>query len=305
LDGRTLVIGAGGFIGIHTARALAAAGLDVIGLGPTRSEEECFSGFFEGRSETTALLQDAVSECQNVIYLGGTSRPAVGMVRLSDEIARESNHVIDVAELCAASSVKRFVFASSGGTVYGATGSAPIDENVLPEPINSYGLAKLIAEHGLRLVERRTSMQTIALRISNPYGPGQRVKAGQGFIAAACQAVMGGGPLTIWGDGATIRDFVHINDVADAFVQSLCASAPPAVCNIGSGHGISLLDVCREIERLGSPEIAIDFQRGRSVDIPANVLAIDRAAQHLGWTPKIGFAAGLAETLDWWRRAQQ
>lgn len=297
---RTLVIGVGGFIGRYVARALEAEGHLVVGLGPGSTAPAGVGVFHSGRSETTSVLATAVRGCDNVVYLGGTSRPAVGMIRVSDEIARESLHVVDIAELCAAEGVRRFLFTSSGGTVYGLTDGRPVAEARLPDPIGTYGLSKLVAEQALRLVGRRTGLEVVSLRVSNPYGPEQQVKGGQGFVAAACRALVSSEPLVIWGDGSTIRDFVYVEDVAEAYAAALRPRTPPGVYNIGSGEGTSLLDLCRRLEAAAAGRLDIDFQTGRSVDIPTIVLSIAKAASDLGWRPKVGLDDGLMRTIAWW-----
>lgn len=299
--GRTLIIGISGFLGSHIVASMRRSRMPVIGLAPRPPADALLDDFFAGRSETTDLVDEALEGCENVIYLGGTSRPALGMTRISDEIDRESNHVIDLAELCAKRGIKRFVFASSGGTVYGLVGrDSVITEQTPTMPISTYGLAKLVVEHGLRLISRRTGMVGVSLRVSNPYGPRQYVKAGQGFIAAACGAAVNGTPLKLWGDGSIVRDFLYVDDVADAFVQSLTVESGFELLNIGSGEGHSLIEVCRRIEAVGGTTIDIRFEPGRPVDTPNVVLSNQRAVERLDWRPKVPLDQGLARTLAWW-----
>ncbi len=306
MSGRTLIIGISGFIGSHVAESLRGAGIQVVGLGPRWSRRIPCDAFFAGRSETTELLEDALEDCENVIYLGGSSRPAVGMARISDEIARESNHVIDLAEFCTARGVRRFVFASSGGTVYGIVDQGTvIDETSPTQPISAYGLAKLVVEHGLRLISRRTGLVTVSLRMANPFGPRQFVKAGQGFVAAACDAAVNGTPLKVWGDGTVVRDFVFVEDVAEAFVKALSVRAGAEILNIGTGEGHTLIDICRRIEALSQRSIDIRFERGRPVDAPSIVLSNRRAAEMLEWRPGVTLDDGLIRTIDWWRSTSQ
>lgn len=300
--GRTLIIGISGFLGSHIAASLHRAGAKTVGLAPRPPVDLPLDAFFAGRSETTDLLEDALDGCENVIYLGGTTRPAVGMSRISDEIARESNHVIDLAELCAARGIRRFVFASSGGTVYGVVDrNRPVDETSPTLPISTYGLAKLVVEHGLRLVTGRTELVTVSLRVSNSFGPRQVVKSRQGFIAAACDAAIHDKQLSLWGDGTIIRDFIYVEDVAAAFLKALTVREGSETFNIGTGEGHSLTDVCRRIEALSGRTIDIRFERGRAVDTPNIVLSNRLAAERLDWKPSVALDNGLERTLAWWR----
>lgn len=295
--GSTLIIGAAGFLGCHIARRLAERGVAVVGLASRLPDDVAFSRFHVGRTEMTGLLDEALEGCTNVVFAGGTTRPGSPMRTISAELATEAGHVIDVAELCAARGVERFVFLSSGGAVYGRTGTATIDESHPTEPISSYGLGKLVAEHGLRLVGLRSDMHTISLRIANPYGPGQQVKGSQGFVAALIKAARTGEPLEIWGDGSVVRDFIYVDDVVEAAVLALAADVPSAPINIGSSVGVSLLDLVDLFERLSGRRISLVHQPGRGVDVPRVVLDVSRARAGLGWTPTHSLEEGLALTI--------
>lgn len=293
----TLVVGAAGYLGSRIARSLAESGVIVVGLASRLPDEVSFSRFHVGRTELAGLLDEALEGCTNVVFAGGTTRPGSPMRSISAELAAEAGHVIDVAELCAARGVDRFVFLSSGGAVYGPTGAAMIDESHPTEPISSYGLGKLVAEHGLRLVGLRSGMRTISLRIANPYGPGQQVKGGQGFVAALVRAARTGGPIEIWGDGSVVRDFVFVDDVVEAAMRALAADVPSAPINIGSSVGISLLELVDVFERLSGRRVPAVHLPGRGVDVPRVVLDISRARAGLGWTPAHTLEEGLALTI--------
>ena len=298
--GQTLIIGVSGFIGRHIARHCNAEGTKLVGLSNRRPEGINFDDFHHGRSETTGLLAQALEGCENVVYLGGTSRPALGMERITDEITRESNHVIDVAQICADLGVKRFIFASSGGTVYGVSPSRPVHENQETRPINLYGLSKVVAEHGIRLVGERAGMSAISLRISNPFGPGQVMRSGQGFIAACFAAAKTGVPLKIWGDGTVIRDFIYINDVAKAVMSALQSDIHSHAINIGAGKGVSLNDICPLVAEVTGRKIRLEFEASRKVDVPKIVLSIEKAGRLLSWKPTTTLSQGLQATSSWW-----
>jgi len=199
--------------------------------------------------------------------------------------------------------VKRFLFPSSGGTVYGtdpAPGTA-LREDMATAPRNAYGASKLAIEHYLRLLNGLGRIATVSLRISNAYGEGQRAHRGQGFVAAAIRNALAGAPLEIWGDGSVERDFVHVSDVARAFVMAAHRDDPPPIVNIGSGVAVSLSEIVRRLEdALGQP-VPVVHRAGRVVDVKRNVLDISRARATLGWTPEIRLEEGLARTVRWWR----
>lgn len=296
------MIGAAGFLGRSVLSAVGDAGGQASGL----DHNPAPAGTPAGISWTTAEAADiaavgrAIAGTTDVVFLAGRSRPSGGYTSLASEIDAEVTQALAVAEACSAAGVSRFVFASSGGTVYGNDVRIPSDENQPTRPLSPYGLSKLVVEHGLRLLSTRDGMATTVLRISNPYGPGQRVKRQQGIVAAAMQALMTGQPLEIWGDGTIVRDFVYIDDVARSFVAAIADTRRHLLVNIGSGQPTSILDLCQSIENVTNKRLRRTFLENRPVDLPAAVLDITQARKSLGWAPDVALQDGLKMTFDWW-----
>lgn len=295
----TLIVGASGFLGSNLLERLIRHDLDPIGIGPRAPELSIqIPAFLTGKSYKLEL-EDLLQQCRSVIYLGGRSKPALGWDTMSEEINTEASRVLDLAAKCSNCGVEQFVFASSGGTIYGRSPEANLESDAA-RPLNTYGLSKLIAETGLRYISRTTDLNVLVLRISNPYGPRQIVKGGQGFVAAAINAVLGGASLTVWGDGSTVRDFVFIDDVTRAFQLALDHDARFDVLNVSSGIGTPLSEICQLLEKISSRKIKVEYESARSVDVPINILDNTLANKKLGWHPQVGLADGLEATLDWW-----
>ena len=143
------------------------------------------------------------------------------------------------------------------------------------------------------------------MRIANPYGDRQKSDRGQGVVATFAKNALDRKPLEIWGDGTAVRDYVHVRDVARAFVMAASfAHLPYRVFNIGSGAGNDLLAVIREIENALGRTLERRFLDARPSDVPANVLSIERAQKVLGWHPMIGFSEGIAGTVNAYIRAR-
>ena len=298
---RVLVVGGGGFIGRHVIRALKVARARPIGLDFAPPDGDLTDvPWVIGSAADPALLATSAAGCDGVVFLANTSLPNTANFDLAAEIGAHVQLSVRAAEICNDQGVKRFVFASSGGTVYGWDSELPLIEDAPTKPRNAYGVSKLAIEHYLRLIGAMRPMSTVSLRISNPYGEGQRALRNQGFVAAAMEHAMAGTTMPIWGDGWVERDFIHISDVATAFVAALAAEDPPGTVNIGSGQAVALRTILKEIEVAVGRPIAVAYEKARGVDVRRNVLAIDLARHSLGWAPCVALQDGLSRTASWW-----
>lgn len=296
-----LVIGGSGFIGSHVVSRLVRDGARVsiydrssAGILPQSVRK------LTGSLSDTALLRSCLKDKNIVIHLAASSLPAQGANNLASEIRNHVEITIRAAELASAAGVGHFVFAGSGGTAYGYSSDAGLREDMGTFPINAYGISKLAIEHYLRLLDRTGPMRTSTLRISNPFGEGQRARNGQGIVAAAMEHAIKGQAMPIWGDGSVSRDFIHVEDVAAAFAAICAIEDPPKLVNIGSGEAISILTLIKKIETVLEIELPLVFHPGRKVDVKKNMLDIGLANQTLGWSPRLSLAEGLERTARWW-----
>lgn len=298
---KILVIGAGGFMGRHVTRALAANGHAVVALDKFKpADTGHIVEWHETDSHDLNYLKQAAESCHAAIFLGGYSRPGDRVRSIVEAVPEELMHPAQVAEACADVGVKRFVFTSSGGTVYGPVNTLPTPETETNTPLNAYGVTKLAAEHFLRLLSGSSSIAVSVLRVSNPYGPGQLARRGQGFIAAAMSAAYKGTPLEIWGDGSVVRDFIYVGDVADAFTAACTSKNPFDLVNVSFGEGASLRQICEGVEAATGRPLNVTYSKGRPADVPVSVLDNSRAAAVLGWRPAVSLEDGLRKTAAWW-----
>ena len=194
------------------------------------------------------------------------------------------------------------MFASSGGTVYGAPRIVPVPETHPTQPLCSYGIHKLAIEQYLHLYHVLHGLAYCVLRLANPFGERQRSDASQGAVAVFLDLALRGEEVTVWGDGSAVRDYIYVGDVARAFCLAAAHDSPAAVFNIGSGQGHSVNELLAEIGELLGQRVSRRYVQGRAFDVPVNVLDTTLAAQTLGWTPQASFRAGLERTLESLRR---
>jgi UDP-glucose 4-epimerase len=208
---------------------------------------------------------------------------------------------IALFDVCRSLGVKRIVFVSSGGVLYGQAKQIPTPEDAPTEPIAAHGISKLAIEKYLAVYEYLYGLDYRVLRVGNPFGPFQMAMKNQGVIAASIPRALAGERIEIWGDGTVVRDYLFVDDVVDALEAAADDRSDLRVFNIGSSRGRRLTDVIGAIETQLGRQLEILWKPGRPVDVPVSVLSIDRAKSVLGWSPKTPFEQGLQQTIAWWR----
>ena len=295
------VFGANGFIGKHVTRHLVGMERDVLAVARSFDSEmeTCGARLFQGDLRDSAAMDRALVDVDTVVQLMGTSTPAQGNARSTEHIDNDVIPHVDFLNRCVAAGVKRFVFASSGGTVYGPTRPGTLTSEAAPtNPISSHGVTKLMVEHFIKLHGHLDGLEYIILRIANPYGPGQVFRHGQGLIPALMGRYRQGRPITVYGDGSSARDYIFIDDLVRAFGLAAEADAKPSlVLNVGSGRRLTVLEVIRAIERVADMSFEITYAPAREADIPSIALDVDRIAAEFGWKPEVDFEEGLSRTL--------
>jgi len=300
-----LVFGGGGFIGSNLCAALLASGHQVRVFEYPHVQSQCPPHvisqieWIEGDFTNQSDVDEAMQGCDVAYHLVSTSLPKGSNDNPAYDV--ESNLVATVRMLESAvlHRLKKVIFASSGGTVYGIPVRAPITESHPTDPICSYGIVKLAIEKYLHLFQVLHGLDYCVLRLANPYGEGQRPISSQGAVAVFLQRAICDEQIEIWGDGTVTRDYIYIGDVISAMLKALDYTGTERIFNIGSGVGRSLNELIGEIETVLGRTVKHVHQPGRQFDVPVNVLDIKLASQHLSWRPSVQFAEGIRRTLAW------
>ncbi len=240
----------------------------------------------------------ALAGAELIFHLASTTYPSTSN---SDAVFDlESNLVATVRMLKTASEyeVKRIVFISSGGTVYGVPQENPIPETHPTNPICSYGIHKLAIEKYLHLYRALKHLDSVVLRVSNIYGEFQSLDRPLGAVSHFTHRAIEGKPVEVWGDGTTSRDYIHVDDVVRALLHAISYQGLQPLFNIGSGRSVSLNELVSFIEDRIPNKIMVNYQQARSFDVQENVLDITRAARELGWKPTISLETGLDRLIE-------
>ncbi|MGC2064128.1 MAG: NAD-dependent epimerase/dehydratase family protein [Thermodesulfovibrionales bacterium] len=301
---RCLVLGGGGFLGSHACDALLGHGYHVRIFEKqyvSKENVQHLTGdveWVEGDFTNEAHLREVVQGADCIVHAIGTTLPKDSNENPVYDISSNLISTLHLLEAAKEAGVRKIIFFSSGGTVYGIPGKIPIAEDHPTDPISSYGIQKLAIEKYLFLYHYLHGLDYAVMRISNPYGERQRPIASQGAVAVFLYHVLRNEPIEIWGDGSVTRDYLHISDVARAIPLLLKYEGKEKIFNISSGQGLSLLDLIRTFEKVIGRAIEVRFTSARPFDVPVNVLDNTRARQELAWTPQIDFEQGIKRTIE-------
>ena len=303
MGARCLVLGGGGFIGVNLCARLVAEGAEVKGFGRSCSMPKAIDHrveFFTGTLDDRVALSAALEGQDFVFHLISGSVPASSNRDPSAELLGGPLATLHLLEICRSAGVKKVVFASSGGTIYGIPRCVPVSEGAPTNPISAYGISKLIIEKYLFLYRYLHGLDYHALRISNPYGRYQLGHKKQGVVGAILHRALNDMPIEVWGTGEVTRDFIHVDDVVEAFLVAVAYTGEHRVMNVGSGVGMSINKVINDIgSALGGQNLKRVYKGSRSADVPINVLDTELIKAETGWRPRISWEVGLRETIEW------
>ncbi|WP_084154060.1 NAD-dependent epimerase/dehydratase family protein [Citrifermentans bremense] len=305
----TLVIGGAGFIGAHLIPMLVATGRVVTVLDRAKPVLQGLPGdakYVVGDFGHKDLISDLLDQHQEVIHLAYATVPNTSFENpLADLLQNLPPSVQLFSEI--AERGGKLILVSSGGTVYGEANESPIREDYPTKPISPYGLTKLTLENYARLYAVTHGLRFVCVRPANAFGVGQRPFVGQGFISTAMASALRREPIKIFGEAGTIRDYLYVTDLASGLVCALEKGHLSSTYNLGSGVGISNLDVIHAmsplVKNLGY-DIRVEHLPKRSFDVNTNILDCTRLQTDTSWRPRISFLEGLTCTFDWLRVKQ-
>lgn len=298
---KCLVLGGGGFQGSHLSDALLDAGhavriferKGIIKNNVAHILEKV--EWIEGDFADSGHLEEVVKGVDVIFHLVSTTLPKTSNDNVVYDISTNLIPTLHLLEAARKNNIKKVIFFSSGGTVYGIPRNTPISEDYPTNPICSYGIHKLAIEKYLHFYYHNYGIDYAILRISNPYGERQDFHGHQGAVSVFSYKALKKEPVEIWGDGLIVRDYIHVSDVISAAVALLWYKGDYKVFNIGSGIGMSLLEVVHAIEKVVEYSVKLKFMPARDVDTPVNILDVVRAKRFLSWSPKVNFSEG----IDW------
>ena len=297
------VYGANGFIGRHILRRLAQNGVPIRAV--SRRFDAPFTGqfgkeveFIEADLRLPFDMASTLQDIDTVIQLVSTSSPGMKNDHTIADIEENVIPHVQFLRSCVQAGVKRYIFISSGGTVYGPDVRVPTIETSPTNPISSHGLTKLVVEKYIQMHGHVDGLEYVILRVANPYGPGQEFRKGQGLIPAILDHWRKNIPVKIYGTGKALRDYLYIDDLTDAIqLATLLPGAPQLIVNVGSGEVHSVIEVIEAIEAATHHQFKREYIAARTTDVDVASLDITLARKALNWIPKTSFHEGIRMTV--------
>ena len=304
-----VILGAAGFIGTNLAISLATDKSNRTVLVDKQFEyfETIKSLNLSNTVYKTSSLAvdcdfDALVQGKDVVYhLLSTTVPTTSNQHISEELNENVLLSAKLFEACVRQGVKKLVFISSGGTVYGKESECPLDEKTPTNPITSYGLQKVTIEKLLYLYNYMYGLDYRIIRLANPYGPYQRPNGVLGAVTTFTYKALKNEEIQVYGDGSVVRDFIYIDDAVRGIQKIVAGDDRHHTFNLGCGYGTSIKQVLETIERALGIQLNIKYTEARKVDVPVNYLDIKRFETAYGSLNPISLEEGVRKTAEFMR----
>lgn len=280
---KILFIGGAGFIGSNLVKRFCKSGsFKVTVIEPETASVMRLDGLQVEIVRASLANVEAVEQIiankriDTVVHLVSTLIPGSGYEDFKRELTDMVFPSIRIMEYCARFDIK-FVYFSSGGTVYGnRTTMQPFVETDDMAPISYYGWSKQMMENSILFKNRTERLRYLIVRPSNPYGHGQNLYGRQGLVAVAIGKILNGQPVEVWGDGSAIRDYIYIDDLSEVFFQLIDNNVSNETVNIGSGRGYSVNDVLAFLKIISKVDFKIKYENARPMDVSNMVLDTEK-----------------------------
>ena len=306
---KILVLGAAGFIGTNLTIKLAENKDNQITL--VDKSKSYFSNIEKFNFYNVDLIESSLDvnmdfsilEGQDTIYhLVSTNVPTTSNQHISQDMQANVLFSSTLFDACVQYGVKKVVFISSGGTVYGKEAKYPFPENAPTNPISSYGVQKITIEKLLYLYNYMYGLDYRIIRLANPYGRYQRPNGVLGVVTTFTYKALKGEELQVYGDGTVVRDYIYIDDAIRGILNIVDGNNKHHTFNLGCGYGTSIKEVVETVRKVVGTDSEVVYKEGRVVDVPVNYLDISRYEKYYGKLNPISLEEGIRRTAEFMKR---
>jgi len=313
LSGIALVTGGAGFIGSHIAAVLLDRGarvriIDDLSTGHLENVDEIGGDidFIQASLADNKALSRALQDVELVFHEAAIPSVPRSVAQPAETHEATVNATFSLLLAARDQKVRRLVYAASS-SAYGDQPELPKREDMRPDPLSPYAVAKLVGEYYCQVFSRVYGLETVALRYFNVFGPRQDPGSQySGVISRFIDASLNGNQPTIYGDGEQSRDFTYISNVVDANLKAAeSASAVGQVINIANGERVTINEVFEMVKKLtGNPKAQAEYAPARAGDVRDSLADLGLARSLLAYSPQVGLEDGLRLTIDWWTRSR-
>lgn len=305
-----ILLGAAGFIGTNLVIELAKdQNKQIMVVDRNRKhfktiEDMNFSNLKIFESDLTMNSNyESLVEGQDIVYhFVSTTVPTTSNQHIAEELKANVVLSANLLEACVHQKVKKIVFLSSGGTVYGKEAKCPLSEKTPTNPITSYGVQKVTIEKLIYLYNYMYGLDYRIIRLTNPYGPYQRPNGVLGAVTTFTYKALNREEIQVYGDGSVVRDFIYIDDTIRGIQKIVEGSDCHHTFNLGCGYGTSIKQVLKTIERTLDVKLNVKYTESRKVDVPVNYLDIKRYETAYGCLNPISLEEGIQKTAEFMRK---
>lgn len=305
-----LIIGAAGFIGTNLALKLIEDKNNKLTL---IDKNACHFKILEDQNLDNVNIINSCVDCNTdfdkllinqdlVFYLASTVIPSNSNQEIPQKLTENVLTATYFLEGCVRNRVKKVVFISSGGTVYGKSTSFPLKEDSPTDPICFYGAQKVMIEKLMYLYNYLYGLDYRIIRLANPYGPYQRPDGVLGVVSTFTYKALNNEEIVIYGDGSVVRDFIYIDDAIKGIMNITNGESKYKLFNLGSGHGTSIKELLQIVQKTLQLDVNIRYEKGRSSDVPINYLDISRYEEEYGNLASTSLEEGIQKTAKFLKK---
>lgn len=295
---RIVLVGGNGFIGSSFTEYMQNKGFPLVCcdfVEPCKKNDHVT--YILMKEETMDFYRELLQKDDIIIILKWRGVPANYMDTGRQLVENNIVGTMLLIEACVEKKVRKIIFASSGGAIYGNSARLPITEDQIPKPISLYAVQKLMVEDYLNYVARSHEMNVIILRIANPFGPNQKPFTGQGIIATFLACNLLGKQAEIYGNGNYVRDYLYIDDLSECILQCCVQEMQGGTYNVGSGKGVSILEICATIETLTGRKMNYNQYPIGKGQVKNNILDCSKIRFEIGWKSYMNMKNGIEKML--------
>lgn len=300
-----IIYGGGGFIGSHLCEELLKQNYSVTIFDKINFSKENLKDFkdkikiIEGDFNNEYDLLSSLDGVDYIFHLVSSTLPASSNDNPVYDVESNLISTLRLLQDVVKRKVKKIVFVSSGGTVYGVPEIIPIPEKHSRQPICSYGITKKTIEDYLYMFNYLYGIDYNVFRLSNPYGERQNPLYAQGVIPVFLKKIILKEEIVIWGDGSVRRDYIYIKDAIRPLVKSLEHKSNNRIFNLGSGKGYSVNELLEMIKTITKSEAKVKYVDGRKLDVPVSVLDTTLLKSEMNFSPKVEIVEGIERTYNY------